>query len=108
MQPQSSAREPAARNRALWPPELATSGELEVLQAEHLDALARHRGVRDALATPELRALITAVDGSRCRLEALAAAQHNVPEFKRFCELVLGVVYATEDARWSNKRHTAA
>ncbi len=88
-----------SRNRAIWSSQSAASSELEMLERPHLDALRADAQIRDALKTEELRELIRCIDGSKCRLEALAAAQHNVPQFKRFCEQVLGVVYTTEDAR---------
>jgi hypothetical protein len=60
-----------------------------VLNAQQLDALVHDTDIRDALKTPELRRLLMTIDGSRSRLDALAAAQHNVPEFREFCDAVL-------------------
>jgi hypothetical protein len=96
----SNKQQPQPRNRALWEQEQQQSGELEILQTVHLNAIANDERVRDALKTPELQQLIRSIDGSRARLEALAAAQHNVPEFDAFCSHILSVIYGAEDARW--------
>ena len=94
-----------ARNRALWSSNNNSNnnddgeGELEMLQRVHLQALESHPEIRNALKTKELQDLIRNIDKSKCRLEALAAAEHNVPQFKQFCELLLGVIYGVEDAR---------
>ncbi len=87
-----------ARNRALWLAQ-EESGELEILEPVHLAALAADPRVRNALKTPELQQLIRNIDGSRCRLEALHAAQVNQPQFDAFADLLLGVIYAAEDAK---------
>ena len=94
-----SSNNATARNRALWDAANANQGELELLEPAHLDALARDAGIVDALRTPELQLLIRSVDGSRCRLEALAAAEHNVPQFRQFCQQLLRCIYDAEDAR---------
>ena len=88
-----------SRNRALYSSEQEEESELEMLQRVHLQALEANPQIRDALKTKELQELIRNIDKSKCRLEALAAAEHNVPQFKQFCELLLGVVYGVEDAR---------
>ena len=75
---------------------------LTVLQQRHLDALCgdAYRGVetsiRDQLKCKDLQKLIVPIDGSRSRLDALAAAQHNIPEFNRFCQQVLRTIYSVE------------
>ena len=88
-----------SRNRALYSSEQEEESELEMLQRVHLQALEANPQIRDALKTKELQELIRNIDKSKCRLEALAAAEHNVPQFKQFCELLLEVVYGVEDAR---------
>lgn len=62
---------------------------LEILSEAHLRALTDDEEIRKSLRSAELQTLIRNVDSSRCRLEALAAAQHNIPEFKAFCDAVL-------------------
>jgi hypothetical protein len=63
-----------------------------VLNDAQLAQLASSPAIRSQLRTPELQRLLLTVDGSRSRLDALAAAQHNVPEFQAFCNLVLSSI----------------
>jgi hypothetical protein len=72
--------------------EAAAEEDLQVLTSAHLASLKDNRGVRAALRSGELRTLIGVIDSSRSRLEALAAARHNVPEFDNFCQQVLRAV----------------
>lgn len=102
-----SRKEPQSRNRAVWEQQQAEqggTGELEILDNVHLDALSNDKDIRNMIKTPELQQLIASIDGSRCRLEALVAAQHNVPQFDKFCEHVLAVIYGAEDAKRSGGR----
>jgi hypothetical protein len=73
--------------------------ELEILTPAHLSALANHREIRNQLKTKELQKLMKIIDNSRCRLEALEAALHNVPEFKAFCATVLQTVYNVDSSK---------
>ncbi len=74
------------------PVEYDEDGQLAVLSDEHLAALANDPSIRGALKSTELRELLRSIDGSRSRLDALAAAQHNVPEFREFSDEILRVV----------------
>jgi hypothetical protein len=69
--------------------------DLFVLRAPQLAALANDPTLRKMLKSHELRALLTTIDTSRSRLDALAAAQHNIPEFRDFCRHVIGIVEKT-------------
>ena len=71
-------------------------GELTVLRTPHLAALANDAKVREMLKSEELRKLLATIDSSRSRLDALTAAQHNIPEFRDFCRRILHVVDAAE------------
>jgi hypothetical protein len=93
-----------ARNRAMWNPEQVTQGELEILEQLHLHALSSNKDVRNMLKSTELQELIKNIDKSKCRLEALATAQHNIPQFKEFCDLLLNVIYSAEDGKYGNRR----
>jgi hypothetical protein len=86
-----------ARNRALWNSQ--NQEELEMLEQIHLHALQSNKNIRDALKTKELQDLIRNIDKSKCRLEALAAAQHNIPQFREFCQLLLSSIYGAEDSK---------
>ena len=90
-----------ARNRALWNnSSVDQRDELEMLEQIHLQALQSNQNIRDALKTKELQDLIRNIDKSKCRLEALAAAQHNIPQFREFCQLLLGTIYDAEDNKY--------
>eukprot|EP00758_Cryptobia_borreli_P007886 Tbor_TRINITY_DN5337_c3_g2::TRINITY_DN5337_c3_g2_i1::g.4218::m.4218 len=69
---------------------------LEVLQMRHLEAICSHKQIRDYLRTKELRAMIRAVDNSRCRLEAMEASMYNSPDFKAFCDTIIGCISEVE------------
>lgn len=69
--------------------------DLLVLRDRHLAALAANPDLRQSLKSTELQALLVKIDSSRSRLEALAAARHNVPEFDAFCQQILSTLELT-------------
>ncbi|KAF8283926.1 putative HIT zinc finger [Trypanosoma cruzi] len=71
-------------------------GELVVLGEAHLSELAHDTNIRKKLLSSELQQLLRVIDASRSRIDALEAAMANTPEFKEFCDEVLGVVSAAE------------
>ncbi|RNF05128.1 zinc finger family protein [Trypanosoma rangeli] len=71
-------------------------GELVVLGEAHLSELAHNTNIRNKLRSSELQRLLRVIDSSRSRIDALEAAMANNPEFKEFCDNVLGVVNAAE------------
>ncbi|KEG08612.1 zinc finger family protein [Trypanosoma grayi] len=71
-------------------------GELVVLGEAHLAALAQNAGIRKKLRSEELQRLLRVIDSSRSCIDALEAAMANTPEFKAFCDDVLGAVAAAE------------
>ncbi|ESL10030.1 hypothetical protein TRSC58_02242 [Trypanosoma rangeli SC58] len=71
-------------------------GVLVVLGEAHLSELAHDKNIRNKLRSSELQRLLRVIDASRSRIDALEAAMTNNPEFKEFCDNVLGVVNAAE------------
>jgi hypothetical protein len=63
-----------------------------MLKLRQCAALAQDSGILDKLKSPELQKVLSIIDNSRARLEALDAAMHNIPEFKAFCAEVLSCI----------------
>jgi hypothetical protein len=82
---------------AHWHGERGDDGRLVILGERHLVALRSSNAIRGPLKSGELQDIIRRIDGSRCRLDALDAALHNVPEFREFCEVVLTTVHAADE-----------
>ena len=66
--------------------------ELLLLGPAQLAALAADAAVRNQLKSTELRVLVRSIDGSRSRLDALAAARGNIVDFDTFCRAVLHAI----------------
>ena len=64
-----------------------------ILTPRQLYALSTDEKICNFLTTPELQTLITKIDSSRSRLDALETAEYNIPEFASFTQHVADLIF---------------